>query len=218
MQKIGMLQAFVQLAETEDATFVHPQGNEDQARLIKMRILAEKPVNLYLIPVEYDYENRKVTAHHDDADLIQFLTHVEPGMEQIEFYWKGSFCLRLMGGNIWLDTYDNTAFNVESVDDVSFARLWEREERDPRILEMERLARHNSRILEEQRANDLALYEQRMAALEARYQQNVSTSQSSGSGVSASVSGNEGGQVPSGNAGDVSGGDSPIESGAGGNA
>lgn len=173
MQKIGMLQAFVQLSETEDATFVHPQGNEDQARLIKMRILVEKPVNLYLIPVEYDYENRKVTAHHDEPEFIQFLTHVEPGMEQIEFYWRGSFCLRLMGGNIWLDTYDNTAFNVESVDDVSFARLWEREERDPRILEMERLARHNSRILDEQRAQDYALYEERMAALEAKYQQNV---------------------------------------------
>ncbi|UIB81363.1 hypothetical protein [Flyfo microvirus Tbat2_43] len=180
MQKLGMLQAFAQLAETEDATFVHPQGSEDQARLIKMRILAEKPVNLYLIPVDYDYEfvdengkKGRVTAHHDEDEFIQFLTHVEPGMEQLEFYWKGSFCLRLMGGNIWLDTYDNTAFNVESVDDVSFARLWEREERDPRILEMERLARHNSRLLDQQRAEDLRLYEERMAALEAKYQQNV---------------------------------------------
>lgn len=162
MQKIGMLQAFVQLAETEDATFVHPQGNEDQARLIKMRILAEKPVNLYLIPVVYDYENRKVIEHHDDPDLIQFLTHVEPGMEQIEFYWKGSFCLRLMGGNIWLDTYDNTAFNVESVDDVSFARLWEREERDPRILEMERAARHNQARLREEMAADMAAYREQL--------------------------------------------------------
>lgn len=158
MQKIGMLQAFVQLEETEDATFVHPEGQHDQARLIKMRILAEKAVNLYIVPVEYDYEARQVTAHHDEPEFVRFLAHVEPGMEQIEFYYCGSFCLRLMGGNIWLDTYDNSAFNIESVDPVSFARLWEREERDPRILEIERAARHNQNALREQMEADRAQF------------------------------------------------------------
>lgn len=179
MQKIGMLQAFVELKETEDATFVHPQGNEDQARLIKMRILAERAVNLYIVPVEYQHawydENGvrqpgRVTAHHDEPDFVRFLAHVEPGLEQLEFYYRGSFCLRLMGGDIWLDTYDNTAFNVESVDPVSFARMWEREERDPRILEIERQARYNQMRLEEQMRADFAAH---AAMLEERYKTNV---------------------------------------------
>lgn len=164
MQKIGMLQAFVELDETGDATFVHPEGNADQSRLIKMRILAEKPVNLFIVPVEYDYIEGTVTEHHDSDDFIRFLTHVEAGMEQIEFYWQGSFCLRFkptgaMEGEavrIWLDTYDNTAFNVEASDPTSFARLWEREERDPRILEIERAARHNQMRLQAQMEADRA--------------------------------------------------------------
>lgn len=158
MQKIGMLQAFVELAETEDATFVHPEGQADQSRLIKMRILAEKPVNLFVVPVEYDYDEGEVIEHHDSDEFIRFLTHVEAGMEQIEFYWRGSFCLRVMGGNIWLDTYDNTAFNVESSDPTSYARLWEREERDPRILEIERQARHNQNQLRQEMEADRARF------------------------------------------------------------
>ncbi len=173
MQKIGMLQAFVQLKETEDATFVHPWGNEDQARLIKMRILAENAVNLYIVPVRYDYETKTVVEHHDDPEFVHFLAHVEPGLEQLEFYWQGSFCLRLMGGNIWLDTYDNTAFNVESVDPASFARLWEREERDPRILEIERQARHNQMLLQEQMAADRAAFASQMAELVQQAKTNV---------------------------------------------
>lgn len=173
MQKIGMLQAFVELKETEDATFVHPQGNEDQARLIKMRILAELPVNLYIVPVEYDHDEKQVTAHHDEPEFLHFLAHVEPGLEQLEFYWKGSFCLRLKGGSIWLDTYDNTAFNVESVEPVSFARLWEREERDPRILEIERQARHNQMLLQEQMAADRAAFAAQMGELLQQARTNV---------------------------------------------
>lgn len=179
MQKIGMLQAFVELKETEDATFVHPQGQEDQSRLIKMRILAEHAVNLYIVPVDYEYASYdedgvllpgRVVEHYDEPEFVRFLAHVEPGLEQLEFYWRGSFCLRLIGGGIWLDTYDNTAFNVESVDPVSFARLWEREERDPRILEIERMARHNQMALQEQMRADMAAF---AANLEARYQTNV---------------------------------------------
>lgn len=179
MQKIGMLQAFAEVTETEDATFVHPQGIHDQSRLIKMRVLSENPVKLYIIPVEYDYELDDVKHHHDEPEFIRFLTAIEPGLDQIEFYWKGSFCLRVKGGSIWLDTYDNTAFNVESANPDTYARLWEREERDPRILEIERLARHNRRILEEQMARDRAEYQamrDEMTAL--RESNNVNTSQS----------------------------------------
>ncbi len=200
MQKLGMIQAFVELGELEDATFAHPQGNEDQARLIKMRILAEKPVNMYIVPVEYQYpsydENGqyqpgRVTAHHEGPEFVRFLAHVEPGLEQIEFYYRGSFCLRLMGGGIWLDTYDNTAFNIESVDPVSFARMYEREERDPRILEIERAARHNSLMLQQQMEADRAQFIAMMEAMK-----NNVTPAPSASGTATASAGTEGTSVP----------------------
>lgn len=40
MQKLDQIQKFVVLAEGEDATFVHPVGQADNSRLIKMRINA----------------------------------------------------------------------------------------------------------------------------------------------------------------------------------
>lgn len=164
MQRIGQLQAFAELKEGEDGVFLHPQGQEGQSRLIKMRILAEQAVNLYLININVDEDG--VFEEVDGADP-RFLCHVTPGMEEVEFYWLGSFALRSKGGNIWLDTYDNTSFSVESADPVSFARLWEREERDPRILEIERMARHNRLMLEQQMAEDRAQHAARTAELTA---------------------------------------------------
>ncbi len=187
MQKIGQLQAFMELKETQDAMFVHPLGQRDQSRLIKMRILAEHPVNLYVVPVEYDYDTGEVIEHLDDPSAVRFLCHVEPGLEQVEFYWLGCFCLRLIGGNIWLDTYDNTAFNVESVDPDSFARLWEREERDPRILEIERAARHNKLLLEQQMQADRAAFRAEMAAYREEVRSNVAASPSSSSSQAGST-------------------------------
>ncbi|UIB81370.1 hypothetical protein [Flyfo microvirus Tbat2_83] len=174
MQKFGMIAAFVELTETDDATFVHPEGQADQARQIKMRINAEQAVSLWVVPVEFDYDYvdpqtgervGQVVEHHDDPEFTRFLAHIEPGLDQLEFYYQGSFCLRVKGGNIWLDTYDNTAFNVESVDPVSFARLWERDERDPRILEIERAARHNQNLLRAEMERDRAEFAAMMAEM-----------------------------------------------------
>lgn len=141
MQKLNMIEAFSVLDEGTDATFVHPEGQGDQSRTIKFRINTATAVNLWLTPVEYDYAEGKVTAHDQEHQI--FLCHVEPGFDEIEFYYRGSFCLTAIGGDVWLDTFDNATFSVEDADPVSFARLVEREERDPRILEMERAARHN---------------------------------------------------------------------------
>jgi hypothetical protein len=165
MQRIGDLQTYVKLSHNQDAIFIQPQAL-DQARQIKMRFLSEGAANAYLVPIFYDHEAQKIVEIHDDPDFTRFLCHLAGGLDQIEFYWKGSFALRLVGAQAWLDTYDNTAFNVEAADPLSFARLWEREEVDPRILEMERAARHNQMLLKQQMAADMAAMRQEM---EARY-------------------------------------------------
>jgi hypothetical protein len=186
LQKLNMIQAFKVLDEATDATFAHPQGQADQARLIKMRINAPQAVNLYVTPVDIDDETGEVSSHDEDA--TRFLAHIEPGFEQIEFYYRGSFCLSAVGGSIWLDTYDNTAFSVEASDFATYARLWEREERDPRILEIERAARHNQEMLLRQMAEDRACYAAQMAELAKQVKANVSPSPApANSGTASSV-------------------------------
>jgi hypothetical protein len=182
MQKLNMIEAYRELPEGENAVFFHPEGQETQSRLIKMRINAPQPVNLWLTPVDrIDPETGEV----DEASI--FLGHADAGLEQIEFYYRGSFALSALGGAIWLDTVDNTYFSVEASDDTSYARLWEREERDPRILEIEQAARHNQRILMEQMAADRAAFAAQMQALTESVKTNVSTSSAPASGGTASA-------------------------------
>ena len=101
MQKLNMIQAFAELPEGTDATFAHPQGQAEQARLIKMRINAPQDVNLYVTPVEIDFDTGEVIVH--DEDKARFLAHVAAGFEQVEFTYRGSFCLSAIGGSVWLD-------------------------------------------------------------------------------------------------------------------
>lgn len=168
MQKLNMIEAYKELPEGENAVFYHPEGQHEQARLIKMRINAPQPCNLWITPVDrIDPETGVV-----EEESI-FLGHVDAGLEHIEFFYRGSFALSVLGGSIWLDTYDNTAFSVESSDETSYARLWEREERDPRILEIEQMARRNMMVLQEQMAEDRRLFAQKMEELAARTAANV---------------------------------------------
>lgn len=171
MQKIGQIQKYVQVREDEKPVFYHPEGSDDQSRLIKMRLLSEQSVNLFIEPLDADPDTGEIPE-------IRFLTSVPAGLEQIEFHYLGSFALLLMGATVWLDTYDNTAFNVESVDAQSFSRLWEREERDPRILEIERAARRNSMLLQQQMEADRAAFREEMAAMRQEAQRNVASSSS----------------------------------------
>lgn len=183
MQKLNMIQAFAELPEGTDATFAHPEGQADQARQVKMRINAPQDVNLYITPIEIDFETGEVLAH--DEGGTRFLAHVAAGFEQVEFYYQGSFCLSAIGGAIWLDTNDNTSFSVEASDFSSYARLWEREERDPRILEIERAARHNQEILLRQMAEDRAAYAAQMEALAEKVTSNVAPAQTPAGGGTA---------------------------------
>lgn len=180
MQKLNMIEAFVELPEGTQATFYHPDGQAEQARLIKMKVNAPAAANLYITPFDVNPE----TGELIDGESL-FLAHVEPGFEQIEFFYRGAFALATLGGSIWLDTYDNTSFSVEASDFTSYARLWEREERDPRILEIEQAARHNQRVLLDQMAADRAEYQARMRELDERLN-NVPAASVASSGGTAS--------------------------------
>lgn len=186
MQKFNSIQAFAELPEGNEATFLHPEGQAEQARLIKMRVNAPQPTNLYLEPVEVDYETGEISAVPDAEH--RFLAHVGPGLENLEFYYKGSFSLSAIGGAVWLDTSDNTSFSVEASDFTNYARLWEREERDPRILEIEQAARHNQRVLMEQMAADREAFRREMEALAAKAKPDVTPSPApADSGAASSV-------------------------------
>lgn len=168
MQKLDQIQKFALLTEGHDATFFHPQGQEGQSRLIKMRLNAPTALNLYITPVTVDPETGEIREHHSEDQI--FLAHVAPGYEELQFMFEGSFCLNAIGGNVWLDTYDNTRWNMEASDPTSFARIFEREERHPAILEMERMARYNQELMRQQNAADMAAAIQ---ALEKRMTANV---------------------------------------------
>lgn len=178
MQKLNMIQAFAEVAEGQGVLFAHPEGQAEQARLIKMKVNAPQACNLYL------------SAVSDDGEIVEaesrFLAHVEAGFEQLEFFYRGSFTLEVVGGSIWLDTYDNTAFDVQASDLTNYARLWEREERDPRILEIEREARHNRELLLRQMAEDRAAYAAQMQALAEKVTANVAPAPAPASGGTTS--------------------------------
>lgn len=192
MQKLNQIQKFAVLQEGTDATFVQPEGQTDQSRLIKMRLNAPQPVNLFITPIDIDGETGEVVNHYPDDQI--FLAHVEAGFETIEFHYHGSFCLNAIGGDIWLDTYDNTSFSVEASDPTSFARLFEREERHPAILEMERMARHNQEAMRRQNQRDM---DAAIAAMEARMQQNVTPATTPIAGGTTGGNGDATAPVPS---------------------
>lgn len=194
MQKLDQIQKFVVLNEGEDATFVQPEAQQD-ARLIKMRINAPKAVNLFITPVDYDHDEG-VVRHHRADDQI-FLAHIPAGYDQLQFYYEGTFCLNAIGGDIWIDTYDNASFNIEASDPTSFARLFEREERHPAILEMERMARYNAEQIRQQNRAEM---DAAIAAMEARMSANVPTVTTAAPVGKTGGKSSEGTQVPSGEA------------------
>lgn len=180
MQKLNMIQAFAELPEGTEALFAHPEGQAEQSRLIKMKVNAPQATNLYITDQGDPDEDGVI---HDGE--VRFLAHVPAGFEQIEFYYKGSFTLACVGGGVWLDTSDNTSFSVEASDFTSYARLWEREEEDPRILEIQRIARHNREELQRQMAADREQYAAQLQAINERISANVAPAQAPASGGTA---------------------------------
>ena len=170
MQKLLQLQAYKNLAESQSVVFVHPQDNLDQARLVKFRLITEQPVTLKVSLVPYNYDTGEIGQEVADTRL---LTVVQPGFEEVEFYYQGTFALNVLGGDIWLSTFDNAFVSTQPSDLTNYARLWEREERDPRILEIERAARYNQARLAEQMQQDFARHAE---ALEAKYAKSAAAS------------------------------------------
>ena len=207
MQKFNMIQAFAELPEGTEALFAHPEGQAEQARLIKMKINAPQATNLYIT----DHGDPDEDGVIHDGEL-RFLAHVAAGFDHIEFYYKGSFTLACVGGGIWLDTYDNTAFSVEASDFTSYARLWEREEEDPRILEIQRIARHNREELQRQMAADREAYAAQLQLIEERISANVAPAQAPASAGTAIAEP----KVPSGAPASDSAATAPAPAGTGG--
>ncbi|MBY5568145.1 hypothetical protein HFO55_12980 [Rhizobium leguminosarum] len=163
MQRINMLQGYSRLAAATGAIFIQPVDNADQSRLVKFRIITEQDVVLKVSDCVFDPETGEVS----ELTNTRLLTVVKAGFDEVEFYYLGTFSLDFMGpAEIWLDTFDSAFVSTEATDFTNYARLWEREERDPRILEIERAARHNQTLLQQQMAEDFARY---AASLEAKY-------------------------------------------------
>ena len=161
-----------------------------QSRQIKLRVNAPHPVNLFVSRVDH---------HGNSTDEGRFLAHVAAGLEQIEFYYEGSFALEIMGGDIWIDTYDSGKFEIESADYESYARMFEREERDPRILEMEQIARHNERVLKAQMAADRAEWKARIEEMRKITEGVMNVAAASNDGNTRAASGSGGASaVPAG--------------------
>jgi len=208
MQKLNQIQSYVLMEESKALTFKHPEGQALESRLIKMRVNAPQAVNLYLTRLdEVEEETGEIVKGE-----VHFLAHVLGGFEQLEFYYRGSFALNAVGGDIWLDTLDSSDFSLEATDYANYARVWEREERDPRILEMEQIARHNQRMLDEQRAADRAEREAMIEEMRKLREANVTTSSvDANRGTASPVP-----PVPAGPSGDDKGKQAPAGTGTGG--
>ncbi|QIG67588.1 hypothetical protein EVB46_006 [Rhizobium phage RHph_TM32] len=180
MQRLNMLQGYSRLALAASAVFQHPVDNPEQSRLVKLRVITDQDAVLKVSDCDFDPETGEVIGAVRNTRL---LTVVKAGFDEVEFYYRGTFALDFMGPDeIWLDTYDSAFVPTEAADLTNYARLWEREERDPRILEIERAARHNQMVLQAQMQADFAAY---AASLEAKYAQ--STAPVAGSGGTTST-------------------------------
>ncbi len=161
MQKLNEIQRYERVKSDVGLIFLHPEGQAAGARLVKMRINTPDSVRLFT--------KRLDKVDSDTGEIVEgeehFLAYVGPGYEQLEFYYKGDFTLCVDGGEIWLDTLDSSDFTLEPLDHENYARMWEREEVDPRILELQQIARANQRALEQQMAADRAEHQARMAEI-----------------------------------------------------
>ncbi|MGO7184014.1 hypothetical protein ACCT14_25370 [Rhizobium brockwellii] len=174
MQRLNMLQGYQRLAEASGAVFQQPVDNSDQSRLVKFRIITEQDVVLKVSDCVFDPDTGEV----GELTNTRLLTVVKAGFDEVEFNYLGTFSLDFLGApEIWLDTFDNAYVPTEGADFTNYARLWEREERDPRILEIERAARHNQTLLRQQMQDDFAAY---AAAMEAKYAQSAAPAPASG--------------------------------------
>lgn len=209
MQKLNEIQRYQRIKAGSLPVFKHPDGQADGARLVKMRINAPDAVRLFTRRLDkFDPSTGEVVEGEE-----HFLAYVGPGYEQLEYWYRGDFALLVEGGEIWLDTLDSSVFDLEASDHENYARVWEREEIDPAIAEMMRVARYNQRVLEEQMARDRADYAARLEEMRQIVEKkNVPAPASDGNrGTASPVA-----PVPSGASGDDSGKPASAGTGTGG--
>lgn len=187
MQKIGSITSYNLVEAGKLYHFPVAEGREG-SRQVKFRTLAFEPVQMWIEPAD-DEETGEVSEP-------LFLTVPAVGLDEIEFYITGGFTLTVVGGSIRLDTFDNAFQDVgENNPEESFARIYERGDVDPRILEIQQMARHNERRLEEQAAQDRANYNAALAKFQKEAQDAIDQVKSAAKPVKAGKSG-AGSSVP----------------------
>lgn len=178
MQRIGSIGSFNLVEEGKSYRFPVAEGREG-SRQVKFRTLAYQTVQMWIEP-EADPESGEV------AEPL-FLTVPAVGLDEIEFYITGEFTLTVVGGSIRLDTFDNAYQDVgEGNPDESFARIYERQDTDPRILEIQQMARYNERRLEEQAALDRAKYNEALAKFQQEAQDAINQVKSAAKPIKSS--------------------------------
>lgn len=189
MQKIGSLLAYSVMVAGQNYRFPVAEGRVG-SRQVKFKTLTYEPVQIWVNPAD-DPETGEVSE-------AVFLTVPAIGLDEIEFHITGEFDVNIVGGDLRLDTFDNAFQDVgEDTPDESFARLYERQDTDPRILEVQQMARHHMRRLEEQAAEDRARYSAELVRVTKEANDAINSVKSSATSSSTSPT-PAGGVVPSG--------------------
>lgn len=162
MQKLNSIQTYKKVEEGQAVVFRTEEYLRDQGRVIKMRINTAQDVRLYVTNMQEHVS--------DDGELLEdsrLLAVVKAGLDELYFAYHGDFRVEAVGGDIWLDTYDASNFEVQPTDLDSYARVLEREEIDPRVAAVQYEIRKAQREFAAQREQDRLEYEARLAAIEA---------------------------------------------------
>lgn len=162
MQKLNSIHAYKRVEEGQAVVFTTEDYLREQGRVIKMRINTANYVRLYITNMEPHVS--------EDGELVEdsrLLAALKPGLEELYFAYQGNFRVEAVGGEIWLDTYDASNFEVQPTDLDSYARVLQREEIDPRVAAVQYEIRKAQRAFAAQMEADRREYEQRIAALEA---------------------------------------------------
>lgn len=162
MQKLNSIQAYKLVEEGQAVVFRTEDYLRDQGRVIKMRVNTANDVRLYVTNME-----PHVTEDGELVEDTRLLAALKPGLDELYFAYHGDFRVEAVGGEIWLDTYDASNFEVQPTDLESYARVLQREEIDPRVAAMQYEIRLAQRQFQLQMERDRMEYEQRIAALEA---------------------------------------------------
>lgn len=169
MQRVMSIQNYKQVLPSQAVTFaVQEEHLRTSGRVIRLRVNAPEDVVLYATDLL-----EAVDPDTGELSSARYLVAtVKAGFDEIEFVYTGDFALHA-SGEVWLDTFEGSTFVVEPADFETYARVFEREEEDPRVAEFRALQRQLVREREYQRIQDRIEFEARLAAIEAKGSTNV---------------------------------------------